>query len=77
MDLTAMQEKTLDTIWGIDTTIGPKCEHCGKECSPVQLDDETYQQADAFGMESLTEIEQALVDGLTICEECYHKEGGI
>ena len=53
------------------------CEHCGKECNPVELDDDKLQEIDYHGMWCLTEVDQAVHEGLTICPTCYEKEGGI
>lgn len=77
MDQIAMDEMMMDTIWGIDTTVGPKCEHCGKECSPVELNRETLDQVDMCGVESLMEVDQAVYEGVNLCEECYYKEMGL
>ncbi|HEY5588839.1 MAG TPA: hypothetical protein VIK86_07785 [Candidatus Paceibacterota bacterium] len=48
------------------------CKHCGdKIYTPDQdLYNELCRQADALGMESLTENQQMLVNQ-DICEECY------
>ena len=49
----------------------PACRHCG-EAMDTNGDSrlEYLRQADALGMESLTENQQLLVDSL-VCEECY------
>lgn len=49
------------------------CKKCNRDIRSVNEDvlrTEYAAQADYFGMESLTEDQQLLVDG-KICEECY------
>ena len=52
-----------------------KCSICG--CDDINnidgdIRDELCAQADALGMESLTENQQMLVNG-DICEQCYEE----
>lgn len=54
-----------------------KCNHCDKRRLTVELCDDTYAQIDYHGVESLQEIDQAVYEGMSICSECYTKEGGI
>lgn len=53
-----------------------KCVVCEKEVNIKESDlvdyyDECCAQADALGMESLTEHQQVLVEGLVCCTVCY------
>jgi bacterioferritin-associated ferredoxin len=53
-----------------------RCMRCNRNVSEVSDEDlrnEYAEQADALGMESLTEIQQMLVSG-DICDKCYEKE---
>lgn len=52
-----------------------KCKTCNRDILRVSdgdLRSEYEAQADCLGVESLTENEQMLVEGL-ICEECYEE----
>lgn len=53
------------------------CKHCGQQCEPVELEEETFDQIDMYGPESLPEVHQAIWEGLVICEPCYYKEMGL
>ena len=53
------------------------CKHCKQQCKPVELSEETLQNVDYHGVACLTDVEQAIYEGMHICIECYEKEGGI
>lgn len=53
------------------------CHHCKNECIPIELDEDTYEQIDYHGVESLQEVQQAIYEGIVLCETCFNKEGGI
>lgn len=53
------------------------CKHCGKRKLTVELDEDTYNEIDFHGVESLQDVDQAVYEGMSICGECYSKEGGI
>lgn len=51
------------------------CKRCNREMAEVSDEDlrkDYASQADYYGMDSLTENEQLLVEG-SICEDCYEK----
>ena len=52
------------------------CHHCNKRRLTVELCEETYEQIDYYGVESLPEVDQAVYEGISICKQCYEKEGG-
>ena len=53
------------------------CHHCKQQCKAVQLDEETFTQIDMCGVESLQEVDQAVYEGISLCEDCYYKEKGL
>jgi hypothetical protein len=53
------------------------CHHCKQQCKPVELGEEKLQDVDYHGVACLTDVEQAIYEGMRICIECYEKEGGI
>lgn len=53
-----------------------KCIICGNEVNPAEvgeLFEELFARANTLGMDSLTEHEQCVVEGLVCAEECYEK----
>jgi hypothetical protein len=54
-----------------------ECKHCKCQCIPIELDDDTHDQINYHGVESLQEVQQAIYEGILLCETCFNKEGGI
>jgi hypothetical protein len=53
------------------------CSHCKRLCTPVELDEDKTEEVDFFGVDSLSEVDQYILEGGILCEKCYSKEGGI
>ena len=53
------------------------CHHCKERHQLVELSEDTHEQINYYGVESLQEVDQALYEGIPLCSECYEKEGGI
>lgn len=70
----------LEGTWAIrpskdyTVTIQNRCSHCKAGCEPVKLSEEKQYQADTLGKCSLTAIDQAIMEGMLICEECYNEK---
>lgn len=60
-----------------DNSLKEICHHCKQRCIAVKLNSDTVENIDFYGVECLQDIDQAVYEGMSICNTCYEKEGGI
>lgn len=49
------------------------CSICHNSTDLYKLDENTLDQIDFYGVESLNELQQAIYEGLSICKNCYYE----
>jgi len=49
-----------------------RCSICKKYVNELyKIDEDTLEQIDFYGVPSLTELQQAVYEGMNICVDCY------